>query len=316
MRFAALLVALLAGLWATGAAAQSDPLPNFAHTSVNDFAGVLGPDDTRTLDQALIALNRETGVQGTVVTLPERARYGAGSVETFARRLFDAWGVGDAQRNDGFMVLLLPAEREVRIELGAGYAGAWDAEAARIVERDMLPAFRDGRMPAGLTAGTLAVISEIARPAAQGRAPPQSQGFGGSGSGGGIERVLPFAVFGVIGFSLFNLVRGVGRRRRANDCPQCGAALSVTEDVVRDPPADGSVEAGSPIVRRTCPSCGWSSEQLQGRSRSWGPVIGPFGRSFGGDRATRSSGWRGGGGGRGGGFGGGRGGGGGASGRW
>ena len=64
-------------LWvvlALPAAAQS--LPDWEYTSINDFAGLLSNDDTRVLDQALIALNKDTGVEGTVVTLDNRASHG------------------------------------------------------------------------------------------------------------------------------------------------------------------------------------------------------------------------------------------------
>ena len=44
-------------------------LPEWDHTSINDFAALLSDADTQALDQALIALNHDTGVEGTVVTL-------------------------------------------------------------------------------------------------------------------------------------------------------------------------------------------------------------------------------------------------------
>lgn len=307
-----LLAALILLLGLVAPARAQDALPQFAHTSVNDFAGVLTPQDTQTLDEALIQLNAQTGVQGTVVTLPDRSRYGTESLERFARRLFDSWRVGDAERNDGFMVLMVPAAREVRIELGAGYAGAWNGEAASIVQGVMLPAFRENRMSEGLTLGTLALIRDVARPAAAGQPVPALNRQEGGRSL--IDGLMPLAVFGVIGLSLFNLIRSTVRRRRAAQCPQCGATLGTSEDVVRDTLPGGMAAAGQRIVTRACPSCGWTSQQVLGV-----PVVGGGvwpgrwgGRGPAGERGIRASGR----GGRSGGFGGGRGGGGGASGRW
>ena len=160
-------------LWlilALPAAAQS--LPDWEYTSINDFAGLLSNDDIRTLDQALIALHDQTGVEGTVVTLANRASHGGQSgLEPFATRLFNYWGVGDKRRNDGFMILILKDDRESRIELGAGYPKAYDSIAQYIMDTDMIPAFRDGDYSTGLRRGTLSVIELIAEPHATGFVP-------------------------------------------------------------------------------------------------------------------------------------------------
>lgn len=160
-------------LWlmlALPAAAQS--LPDWDYTSINDFAGLLTNDDTRVLDQALIALHADTGVEGTVVTIKDRQAHGGNSgLEAFATRLFNYWGVGDKRRNDGFMVMVLRDNREARIELGAGYPPAYDSIAQQIMDNEMLPAFRNGYYSTGLRHGTLAVIERIARPHAEGVVP-------------------------------------------------------------------------------------------------------------------------------------------------
>ena len=76
---------LLAGL--LPAAAQD--LPQWESATVNDFAGLLTPEDATALDRALSDLRDDTGVEGTVVTLTDRARYGgADGLEPFATRLF------------------------------------------------------------------------------------------------------------------------------------------------------------------------------------------------------------------------------------
>lgn len=267
-------------------------LPDWRHTSINDFAGLLSEDDTRTLDQALIALFDETDIEGTVVTLRDRASHGGTEgLEGFATRLFNHWGVGDADRNDGFMLLVLADDREARIELGAGYPAAADRVARDIVERVMLPDFRRGGMSAGIRDGTLAAIERIARPTAEGRpvAAP------GRGIGGWL---LPLAVFGFFGFVFANIARGFVQRftHARRPCPQCGGR-GLVEEIE---PITATDAAGDPLARQSvwtrCPRCGWRRRDTREAPRS------------------RPAGRRGGGGGAG--FGGGRSSGGGASGRW
>ncbi len=272
--------------------AAQEPLPAPAHTSINDFAAVLTDADTQVLDEALIALHGRTGIEGTVVTLPDRARYGDPTLEGFATRLFNAWGVGDAGRNDGFMVLLAMADREVRIELGAGYHANADIRAGDIIGRVMVPRLREGQPSAALREGTLAVIETIALPQAEGR--PITAGREG---GGFAEWLLRIGVAGVFVVSGLGILRGKRRRRAEPLCPNCGTPTSVSEHLI---------DAGCEVTRR-CSTCGWSDSHIQPFSAGGNPREG--GRRWRGPR-------RGGGGGRSGGFGGGRSGGGGASGKW
>ncbi|NHF71639.1 TPM domain-containing protein [Paracoccus xiamenensis] len=256
-------------------AAQDLPAPDY--TSVNDFARLLTPDDTRILDQALIALHDDTGVEGTVVTMNKRAEYGGtDGLEAFATRLFNHWGVGDAQRNDGFMVLLLKDDRETRIELGKGYADGYNQIAGQIIENEMLPHFRRNDYSAGLRDGTLAVISRVAREHAAG-APPASLSPATSESGDGTaapnERQQPWTLMPLIVgagfFMLFSAVflRSFSRNRNRGargwrKCPDCRNRDLVTmESPVRDDKDDGGWSVSQTSVKTLCPKCGWSNEQ-------------------------------------------------------
>lgn len=249
IRAIGLALALLCAAPLAAQDADDAALPDWQHTSINDFAGLLTDADTRTLDEALIALHAETGVEGTVVTLTDRASYGGSDgLERFATRLFNHWGVGDAQRNDGFMVLVLPGDRETRIELGSGYPRAANRTAADIMDRDMLPAFRDGDYSAGIRAGTMAVIDRIARPHAAGQPVPERSGGGGALPG--------IALFAAGAAAMFGMARWNTRRR--NRCPQCGhQGLETTTDPLREPQPDGGWRTATGTRTRRCPACGW-----------------------------------------------------------
>ncbi|WP_299841413.1 YgcG family protein [uncultured Paracoccus sp.] len=269
---------------------SAQELPDWTATTINDFAGLLTNADKQTIDQALIALQGETGSQGTVVTLTDRARYGGtDGLEAFTTRLFNDWGVGEAGRNDGFMLLVIRDDREARVELGAGYPGAADLAAQAIIENTLLPAIRAGEISGGIRDGTLAIIADIARPHAAG------MGFDGPVDKPDLmdwlSRVVFFGVFGLIGF---NILRKTWQRFQLGrqPCPNCGGAGLVQESEVIQP-TDGTGRA-SQVIWTRCRRCNWTSPRSEGR-----PI------------SRRSSS-----GGRGGGFGGGRSSGGGASGRW
>ena len=292
-----LLAALILLVSLLPAAAQD--LPQWESTTVNDFAGLLTPEDATALDRALSDLRDDTGVEGTVVTLTDRARYGgADGLEPFATRLFNHWGVGDAQRNNGFMLLVLTNDREARIELGRGYQNDADIIAQDITRGTLLPAFRDGRMSQGIRDGTQDIITHIVLPTTRGEAlqrpdeplAPKVSGFG-----------IWAAIMALIG-------RHVWRRNR---CPQCHKRdLTTSRSPHREELPEGGYRVSSDDVTRTCRHCGWSdTRQRPNRNSIWYGADGTLIRS---ERNSRS----GPGGGGSSGFGGGSSRGGGASGRW
>lgn len=291
-RLAALVLVLLA------LPALAQDLPQWRSTTVNDFAALLSAPDAAALDRALGDLRARTGVQGTVVTLPDRARYAGGdALEPFATRLFNDWGIGDAARDDGFMLLVLVATREARIELGASYANDADILAQDIMRGTLLPALRAGKASEGIRQATEQVIRLIAQPHAAGRPATPARGS---------DRWIGFLAFGAFGAVFLGIARQAWRRRR---CPQCGkSGLQTDRTPHREPlPQGGHLVASQQITRR-CPHCGWSDTRL-------GPLdqrsyYGPAGDLL---RRERNPDHRGGGSG---GFGGGSSRGGGASGRW
>lgn len=236
-------------------------LPDWKYTSINDFAGLLSNDDTRILDQALIALNAETGIEGTIVTLNDRASYGGNAgLEAFATQLFNYWGVGDKRKNDGFMVMILRDDREARIELGAGYPRAFDLYAQKIMDDIMLPEFRSGDYSTGLREGTLAVIDRIARPHAADQPEPAIPLAAQSDSSWGSKNPLSLmamivAVIAALPLSVVGFVMWTRNR-----CPQCkNRGLVEIAEPIRTPAADNGWKVSQNTVKRLCQNCGWST---------------------------------------------------------
>jgi uncharacterized protein len=279
---ACLALAILAAAPPLGAQTFPDTrtFPDPTSTTVNDFADLLPEAEERDLARRLARLERETGVELTVITLPSQAEYAPDmTLEAFATALFDHWGVGKAATNDGVMVLVLRDDRAMRLELGAAYGRDWDRVAQDVVERHFLNAFGTGDYVRGLTWGTEQVIARIVMPFREGAAPP---------GGGGVRDWI-------IGIGMFGAVLLAMSRRRIGDllarfrsCPRCGRrGLRQTRSVVTA--ATGTLH-GTGERLRTCPHCGFET-----RDSYHIPVRGTS---------------------RGGSFGGGRSGGGGASGRW
>jgi uncharacterized protein len=158
---AALLFALLP--CAPAAAAPFDDLLNSLQPTadVNDFAGILSPQERDALEQRCRQLRERSGAQLAVVVL--RSLQG-GEIDDFTVKLFQKWGVGQAGQNNGVMLLVALEDRKARIEVGYGLEPILpDALAGRILQQQLFPAFKQQQYAAGLTAAVNRIAEIVER---------------------------------------------------------------------------------------------------------------------------------------------------------
>ena len=118
---------------------------------VVDGADLLSPDDRQALTAELKALEDKTSDQLVVVTLPSLQGH---TIEDFGYQLGRHWGIGTAKLNNGVLLIVAPAERKVRIEVGYGLEPILtDALSKIVIENAILPRFRAGDFPAGIKDG-------------------------------------------------------------------------------------------------------------------------------------------------------------------
>jgi uncharacterized protein len=162
LRAFALLLALIVG---SPVAAQT--FPKFTGFVV-DGANVLPPDREAALTASLDALQKDTGRQLVVATVPDLQGY---PIEDYGYRLGRAWGVGLKDLDNGAILIVAPNERRVRVEVGYGLTPVLtDALSSLIISQAILPAFRAGDMPGGVVAGADALIAQLRLPDAEARA--------------------------------------------------------------------------------------------------------------------------------------------------
>ncbi len=240
-----LLILLLwpASLWA-------QDFPEYQSIYVNDYADLLDPDTENRIADALTALRSETGVEMTVLTIHRRSDYGSSaSVERFAKDLFNHWGIGDATRNDGILLLVADEDREMRIALGQAYGPVWDGVALRIIDTEILPAFKSGQMSKGIERGAEAAITRIARKFHAGQLPDPAIDEGIAV----FKWVMGAMVAGM--FLVFGFIIWVGRfiARQHRICPNCGEKHMTLTKL--------SPNGGVRVTRRHCPDCNHTDDQ-------------------------------------------------------
>ena len=159
---AGLLLALLA---AGPAFAQT--FPKFTGFVV-DAANVLSPTQEAALTAKLDALQKTTGRQLIVATIPSLQGY---PIEDYGYRLGRSWGVGLKDIDNGAILIVAPAERKVRVEVGYGLTPVLtDAFSSVVINSIVLPAFKAGDLPGGIAAGADALIQQLSLPDAEAKA--------------------------------------------------------------------------------------------------------------------------------------------------
>ncbi len=175
---------------------QADELPPrpFPPRLVNDLAGIIDPSAIIQLEQKLVAFNDTTSTQIAVVTVPSLYGY---EIADFTDRLAEKWGVGQKGKDNGAMILVKPKNSEgngyVRISVGYGLEDViTDAVARRIIEKEMIPYFRQGDYTKGIMAGTEVIIN-----LSSGKFKAEDYIGGGSSSaiGIGIFIIILFGIF-------------------------------------------------------------------------------------------------------------------------
>ena len=174
-RFAALCTILL--LLGAVPAMATLAFPDRERRAVVDAAAVIPDDAEAALDARIVAWNRATGHQLVVATVPSLQ---GRPISDYGYRLLRHWGLGQADADDGIILLLAPTEREVRIEVGYGLeAQLTDAASGRIIAETIRPALQQGDVAGALGAGADRIMAALAVPetSAPLASPPPEPGF-------------------------------------------------------------------------------------------------------------------------------------------
>jgi uncharacterized protein len=225
MRWLLACLALLAALAGAPAAAQLE-LPARPAGPVYDGADILQPVDEQLLDARLRAYNAQTGRALVVATVPSLQE---DTIENYAVRLFEAWGIGGTESDQGVLLLVAPNERQVRIEVGYGlHQYVTDILSGRIIRNAITPRFGEGDFAGGINAGIDNLIEQLNRDPADATAVAEAAAAaeaqrGETNPAAYAGLIFPLIMFGL--FVLLSLGRGVrGRRYRGG-----GAAGAVGE---------------------------------------------------------------------------------------
>ncbi len=156
MRLCFLLAAVAVAVFVSSAAAlEVPPLTG----RIVDHAHLLSADRAAALSDELAAHEARTGNQVALLTLPSLE---GEPLEEFTHRVATTWKLGRKGTDNGVLILVVPGDRKIRIEVGYGLEGTLtDVKSSRIIREEMAPRFRTGDFAGGITAGVKAVLGTI-----------------------------------------------------------------------------------------------------------------------------------------------------------
>jgi uncharacterized protein len=146
---------------------------------ISDGADLLIPATKDKIRKDLDACLTEKAIPIIVVTINSLSEYNAGSmsIETYARMLFDEWGIGhpkirvrgrgmgrkkELSWNKGILLLVSVGDRKARIELGADWGRTKDSQCRDIMQNHIIPFFKKGNYEKGIVSGVKA-LEQMAR---------------------------------------------------------------------------------------------------------------------------------------------------------
>jgi len=126
---------------------------------VVDQTGTLSAGDIDALTQKLKDLETRKGSQVAVLIVPTTQPE---TIEQFSIRVAEAWKIGRKKIDDGALLVIAKDDRKLRIEVGYGLEGAIpDVTARRIIDEIIVPQFKSGDYPGGVSAGIDRIIRVI-----------------------------------------------------------------------------------------------------------------------------------------------------------
>ena len=154
----AVMLALAAILIAFASPVFALDVPDMAGP-VNDRAGVMSESERTELTAYLSDVNAQTGVQIAVLTVKSLE---GDSIESYSMKVAEKWKLGQADKDNGALLVVAIDDRALRIEVGYGLEPVLtDAKSGLIIRNKIVPWFKSGNYGEGIIDGakTIAAIA-------------------------------------------------------------------------------------------------------------------------------------------------------------
>ena len=174
-------------------------------TSVYDYVNLLSETQKTNLEQKLIRYADSTSTQIVAIIIDTTE---GEDINFLGAQWGQKWGIGQAGKDNGILILLAEGDRRIAIQTGYGVEEyLTDAMCNRIIDRRIIPEFRNGDYYGGLNSGADAIFEVLTGQFEEGRSFNKSKDIP-------FKTILPFIIFVIIIIILSARNRRVGGGRR------------------------------------------------------------------------------------------------------
>lgn len=143
-----------------------ETIPNIHLQNTKAFVtnpdAILSVSTERQINLLLDSLQAKTSAEVAVVAVNS---IGDADIKQFATELFNHWGIGKKEKDNGLLILFVLNQRKITFETGYGIEGILpDAICKRIQTQYMLPEFKTGNYDKGMLQGVTAIYNRVTTP--------------------------------------------------------------------------------------------------------------------------------------------------------
>ena len=126
---------------------------------INDYANIIDTQTREKLKQLLIYHEEQTTNQIAILTINSLR---GDVLEEFSIRTARTWALGQKDKNNGILLLIVKNDRKLRIEVGYGLEGIiTDLHAMIIIKRIIVPEFKKGHYSKGVELGVKSLVDTL-----------------------------------------------------------------------------------------------------------------------------------------------------------
>ncbi len=130
---------------------------------VNDYAGILEPEEENVLDNMFADLEKKTSSQLVLLTIKSLE---GETIEDYSIKLTEQkdWKIGQKGLDNGIILLIAMEERKLRLEVGYGLEGILtDLKSSYIIRKLIVPSFKKGDYFKGILRGVTTVVGIVSK---------------------------------------------------------------------------------------------------------------------------------------------------------
>jgi len=146
----------------TLALSQNDTIPTLSGNLIED--GFFLEDSKIKTHIIQLIQEHEKKTSDQIVVLVKSGFLYENSIEEYSLRVAEEWKLGQKDKDNGVLILIMPGLRKARIEVGYGLEGyLTDITCNRILNETMIPRFKESRWEEGILEGVHRIIQVLDR---------------------------------------------------------------------------------------------------------------------------------------------------------